>query len=57
MIVRCSGESAPARVRVENVHSHEAIERTLEFISKHPDSCSATGISFGDAPMSAWGLK
>jgi hypothetical protein len=41
-----------ARVRVENVHSHEAID-----LDSYPDSSSATGVSFGDAPMSTWGLK
>jgi hypothetical protein len=53
---RTSGDRAlrgrAARVRVENVHSHEAID-----LDSYPDSSSATGVSFGDAPMSTWGLK
>jgi hypothetical protein len=53
---RTSGDRAlrgrAARVWVENVHSHEAID-----LDSYPDSSSATGVSFGDAPMSTWGLK
>jgi hypothetical protein len=45
-----------ARVRVENVHSHEAIERTLIHI-KAPGQLLGYCVSFGDAPMSTWGLK
>jgi hypothetical protein len=46
-----------ARVRVENVHSHEAIERTLDPYQSTRTARRLLASRSGDAPMSTWGLK
>ena len=46
-----------ARVRVENIHSHEAIERTLDPYQSTRTAPRLLASRSKHAPMSTWGLK
>jgi hypothetical protein len=46
-----------ARARVENVHSHEAMERTVDPYQSTRTAPRRLSFRSGNTPMSTWGLK